>query len=163
MLMLKLWTRPWTQPSYSECLHLDPAHTGNLHWMFTFGPSPVAATPPTSSPVPQISSQCIRKSLNTLCALEFLPSSKTRVTQDVAWVFTSWPSPAAAFSPSKESEGWKGKSRIKTKITFNYWINNLYTNFIKCCYYQANAQVVNMAEKAQINQLFEILWVASCT
>ena len=69
----------WTQPSYSECLHLDPAHLGNLHWVFTFGPSPVAATPPTISPVQQISSQCIRKS---------------------RWVFTSGPSPVAAFSPS---------------------------------------------------------------
>ena len=21
----------WTQPSYSDCLHMDPAHLGNLH------------------------------------------------------------------------------------------------------------------------------------
>ena len=69
----------WTQPSYSECLHLDPAHKGNLHWVFTFGPSPVAATPPTSSPVPQISSWCI-KILNHFVCSSMLTIIKNKST-----------------------------------------------------------------------------------
>ena len=70
----------WTQPSYSECLHLDPAHRGNLQWLFTFGPRPAATTSPTSFQFPQFSSPSIRKFTNHfLCTWMTITKNKSYI------------------------------------------------------------------------------------
>ena len=63
-----------------ECLHVDPAHRGELLWVYTLWPSPFAAPPPNPScPI--------------LCALYSSPSSKTEVTWDAVSGVYIWTQP----------------------------------------------------------------------
>ena len=64
----------------SECLHVDPAHWGELLWVFTLWPSPLAA--PSPNPC-----------CPTLCALKSYPSSRAEVTWDVASGVYIWTQP----------------------------------------------------------------------
>ena len=80
-----IWTQ-LTKGTCTECLHLDPAQLQQHH---------------PQAPQFHRSQVDAWKYWITLCALQCWPSSKTRVPQDVAWVFTSWPSPAASSPPEK--------------------------------------------------------------
>ena len=77
-----------------ECLHKDPAHR-----VFTFGPSPVTATPPSiSSPsIRRKMKKSRKKSRITLCAANCLPSSEAVHTLVVARGVTLGPSPMAIY------------------------------------------------------------------
>ena len=93
----------------SECLHLDPAHRGDCTGCIHLDPAQLQNHHPIPAPKSHRSQVSIRGYWITFCALECVPSSRTRVTSDVARVFTSWPSPLLLPSPSTESESFKGK------------------------------------------------------
>ena len=93
----------------SECLHLDPAHRGDCTGCIHLDPAQLQNHHPIPAPKSHRSQVSIRGYWITFCALKCVQSSRTRVTSDVARVFTSWPSPLLHPSPSTESESFKGK------------------------------------------------------
>ena len=85
---------------YSECLHLDSAHRGDCTGCIHLDPAQLQHHHPIPGPKSHSSQESIRGTRITLCALDYRPSSIRRVTSDVAWVFTYWPSPLLHPSPS---------------------------------------------------------------
>ena len=94
---------------HGECLHLDPAHRGNCTGCIHLDPAQLQHHHPIPGHKSHSSQESIRGKRITLCALNYEPSSITRVTSDVARVFTSWPSPELHPSPKIESESSKKK------------------------------------------------------
>ena len=102
---------------HCECLHLDPAHRGECTGCIHLDPAQLQHHHPIPAPKSDSSQVSIRRSRTTLCALDCGPSSSTRVTSDVAWVFTPWPSPLLHPSPSTESESSRESSKDLDKIS----------------------------------------------
>ena len=109
----------WTQPNYTVSVYILTQLTeGNTLGIY-LDPAQLQHHCPIPAPKSHSSQVSIRI---TSSALDCGPLSSIRVTSDVAWVFTSWPSPLLHPSPSTESESisesYKDFNKISLCINF---------------------------------------------